>query len=212
VFTTKTRSEINYSGKQNFLFFVPSWLLLTIFVFGCAPGRYEGLTGGVQASPEEAIQNARHYLKTRPDWDIDCSHFVLACYHSREMAVFLNARKYHHNLVYDLNYYLTKKKTRRARAADIRPGDILIFNFTYDINRDGRIDAKDVFTHAGIVEKFLDGAVYYIDAAGSRKPPRLHRRAFSLFGEGHNEAVARDPATGRKILHRETFYAAYAPP
>jgi hypothetical protein len=172
----------------------------------CAsPDRY--LRGGAQASPEEAIHNAEEYLQHRRDWKIDCSHFVLDCYHSSEMDHFLNRRRYHHNLVYDLNYYLTQKKTRRARAADIRPGDILIFNKTYDINRDGRIDDQDVFTHAGLVESFDRDKmlVTYIDASEGRHPPRF-------YGEGNNETVATDPATGRKIKARETFYAAYGAP
>ena len=187
--------------------------VVCLFLTGCAsPDRY--LREGTQASPEEAIHNAENYLKHRSDWKIDCSHFVLYCYHSSEMDSFLNRRKYHHNLVYDLNYYLTQKKTRRAKAADIRPGDILIFNKTYDINRDGRIDEKDVFTHAGLVESFDRDKmlVTYIDASEGRKPPRIHRRRFSFYGEGNNETVATDPATGRKIHARETFYAAYGAP
>lgn len=179
---------------------------------GCAPGRYSLTEEGPQASPEEAIHNAGDYLSHNPNWHIDCSHFVLACYHSKEMNHFLNRRKYNHNLVYDLNYFLTQKKTRRKKAADIQPGDILIFSKTYDINHDGRIDEKDVFTHAGIVESFRDWVVTYIDASEGRKPPRVHRRSFSFFGEKNNERVAVDPATGRKIRHRETFYAAYAAP
>ena len=143
---------------------------------------------------------------------MDCSHFVLACYHSGSMNAFLNRRKYNHNLVYDLNYFLTQKKTRRKKAADIQPGDILIFNKTYDINHDGHINDKDVFTHAGLVESFKDWVVTYIDASESRKPPILRRRSFSFIGDKHNERVATDPATGRKITHRETFYAAYAAP
>ncbi|HEY5038125.1 MAG TPA: hypothetical protein VIJ93_03530, partial [bacterium] len=101
---------------------------------------------------------------------------------------------------------------RRARAGDIQPGDILIFNKTYDINHDGHIDDKDVFTHTGIVETFNNMMVTYVDASEGRKPPRLHRRQFSFYGDGHNETVTKDPATGRKIHARETFYAAYAAP
>jgi hypothetical protein len=115
-------------------------------------------------------------------------------------------------LVYDLNYYLTAHKRRRPQAAEIQPGDILIFNKTYDINGDGHIDDKDVFTHTGIVEKFEDGVVTYIDASKERRPPRIHRRRFSFYGNKFNETVAVDPATGRKIRARETFYAAYAVP
>ena len=176
---------------------------------GCAPGRYELEERGQAASPDEAIHNAEEYLHSRSNWKIDCSHFVLACYHSPGMNAFLNRRRYHHNLVYDLNYYLTHQKTRRARAADIQPGDILIFNKTYDINHDGHIDDKDVFTHTGLVESFHDMVVTYIDASEGRKPPRIHRRTFSFFGKDHNETVAMDPATGHKIHARDTFYAAY---
>ena len=195
------------------------WSVLIVFILlagleGCAPiGRY-GLREetGPQATPAEAIRNAQHFLANNPNWSTDCSHFVLACYHSHEMTAFLNRRKYHHNLTYDLNYYLTRKKTRRARAAFIQPGDILIFGKTYDINRDGRIDDKDVFTHTGIVESFKNWVVTYIDASESRKPPHIRRRQFSFYGEKYNERVAKDPSTGKKIHAREAFYAAYSIP
>ncbi len=193
----------------------PVWFLLILlaaYLSGCAPIRYEMGETEEAASAGEAIHNAEEFLKTRPNWKVDCSHFVLACYHSRSMNAFLNRRKYNHNLVYDLNYYLTQRKARRKRAADIQPGDILIFNKTYDINHDGRIDDRDKFTHAGIVESFRNWVVTYIDASGSRKPPRIHRRHFSFIGNQFNETVARDPATGRGIHARETFHAAYAPP
>jgi hypothetical protein len=198
--------------KLKIVFFGLGLIIITMFGFGCAPGQYNLRESGAPASPEEAIHNAQEYLSRNSDWKIDCSHFVLACYHSPEMDAFLNRRKYHHNLVYDLNYYLTQKKTRRKRAADIQPGDILIFNRTYDINHDGHIDEKDLFTHAGLVERFHDRVVTYIDASESRKPPRIHRRTFSFFGQGNNETVATDPATGRKIHARDTFYAAYSIP
>ena len=187
--------------------------LLAGFLGGCVPYSHTNLIpDGPTASPEEAIRNAENILNHNPDWHIDCSHFVLACYHSSSMNAFLNRRKYNHNLVYDLNYFLTQQKTRRKRAADIQPGDILIFNKTYDINHDGHINDKDVFTHAGLVESFKDGVVTYIDASESRKGSILRRRAFSFIGEKHNERVAVDPATGTRIRHRETFYAAYAMP
>jgi len=54
--------------------------------------------------------------------------------------------------------------------------------------------------------------VTYIDASEGRKPPRIHRRRFGFYGNKYNETVATDPATGRKIHARETFYAAYGPP
>jgi len=189
-------------------------LLLSGIFGGCASlGRYSPLVEtGSQASPEEAIRNAENYLQNRPNWEIDCSHFVLACYHSPKMNAFLNRRKYSHNLTYDLNYYLTQHKTRRPRATTIQPGDILIFNKTYDINRDGHINAKDVFTHTGIVESFKDWIITFIDASESRKPPHLRRRRFSFYRDKYNDVVATDRATGRKIHARETFYAAYAVP
>jgi hypothetical protein len=128
------------------------------------------------------------------------------------MKSFFNRGTGHRNLTRGLKDYLSAEGTRRGRAEDIRPGDILIFNFTYDLNRDGHINAEDALTHAGIAEKLENGLVVYLDASESRKPPRLRRRAFSLFGEGHNEVVATDPATGRKIRHRETFDSAFEPP
>ena len=187
-------------------------LVLGLWVVGCASGRLFLSENTQTASPEEAVQNARNYLAHQSDWKIDCSHFVLVCYHSGKMNQYLNHQKGNHNLVRDLNSYLENRKGRRVHAADIRPGDILIFNKTYDINHDGRIDDKDLYTHTGIVENYQNGLVAYIDASEDRKPPRIHLRRFSFVDDHFNETVARDPATGRKIHARETFHAAYAVP
>ncbi len=185
-------------------------LLLGGWISGCAPGRYLLSEDTPAASPGEAVQNARDYLTNHPDWKIDCSHFVLACYHSGKMNRYLIHQKGNHNLVHDLTNYLERQKGRRVHAADIRPGDILIFNKTYDINHDGRIDDKDLYTHTGIVENYQNGLVAYIDASEDRKPPRIHLWRFSFTDDHFNETVAKDPATGRKIHARETFHAAYA--
>src|SRR5258708_265589 len=204
------------SGEMKKQVFSPLLLLAlgAAYWVGCAPvGYYPQMNEGSQATPREAIQDAENYMKSRSDWKIDCSHFVLACYHSPEMNRFFGKFSYlNHNLTKDLRIYLEQKGTRRARAAEIQPGDILIFNKTYDKTHDGRIDDKDTDTHCALVESFQNMVVTYIDASESRKPPRLHRRTFSFYGEGHNETVARDPATGNKIHARDTFYAAYAAP
>lgn len=192
---------------------LPVLLVSVGMAVGCAPVGYQIRNSGVQASPEEAIHNAEEFLRTRPDWKIDCSHFVLACYHSPEMDRFFGKYSYlNHNLTKDLRIYLEQKKTRRARAADIQPGDILIFNKTYDKNHDGHIDDKDTDTHCALVESFHDMVVTYIDASEGRRHPRLKRRRFSFYDTGPNEHVATDPATGRRITARETFYAAFGPP
>jgi hypothetical protein len=178
--------------------------------FGCAPSRYLLSESTQTASPEEAVQNAKNYLINESNWKIDCSHFVLVCYHSGKINHFLRHQRGNHNLVRDLNDYLESQNTRRVHAADIRPGDILIFNKTYDINHDGHIDDKDIYTHTGIVEDNQNDLVTYIDASDDRKPPRVHLRRFSFTDDHFNETVTRDPATGRKIRARETFHAAYA--
>ena len=177
---------------------------------GCAPGRYLLSESTQTASPDEAVQNAKNYLIHQPDLKIDCSHFVLVCYHSGKINHFLKHQRGNHNLVQYLSNYFESQNTRRVHAADIRPGDILIFNKTYDINHDGHIDDKDVYTHTGIVEDYQNGLVTYIDASDDRKPPRIHLRRFSFTDDHFNETVARDPATGRRIHARETFHAAYA--
>jgi hypothetical protein len=181
---------------------------------GCVPiGRNEINHTGGQATPEDVIQNAEYFLRHKPDWKIDCSHFVLACYHSPEMDRFFGKYSYlHHNLTKDIRIYLEKKGTRRAHAADIQPGDILIFNKTYDRNHTGHIDDSDTDTHCGIVESFKGMVVTFLDASEGRKPPRIHRRQFSFYDSGPNPHVAVDPGTGRRIRLRETFYAAFGPP
>jgi cell wall-associated NlpC family hydrolase len=189
-----------------FWLLIASWMVLSC----AAPGRYIMSENTSQASPEEAVRNAREYLANCSDWKIDCSRFVLACYHSGKMNHYLNHQRGNHNLVRDLNTYLESLNGRRIHAADIRPGDILIFNKTYDINHDGHIDDRDLYTHAGIVENYQNFLVTYIDASDDRKAPRIHLRRFSFTDDRFNETVAKDPATGRKIHARETFHAAYA--
>ena len=192
----------------------PSFLFLLLVLggwgAGCAPAALYILSENTPtASPEEAVQNAKNYLVNQSDWKIDCSHFILACYHSGKINSFLNHLRNKHNLVRNLDDYLASQNSRRIHAADIRPGDILIFNKTYDINHDGHIDDRDLYTHAGIVKDYQNGLVVYIDASQDRKPPRIHLRRFSFTDDHFNETVARDPASGRKIHARETFHAAY---
>jgi hypothetical protein len=197
--------------KMTFCFCSLSLLLVLCgWGTGCAPDHYLMSENAQTALPEEAVQNAKDYLIHESDWKIDCSHFVLACYHSGQINHFLKHQRGGHNLVRDLNIYLENQKGRRVHAADIKPGDILIFNKTYDINHDGHIDDKDLYTHIGIVEDYQNGLVTYIDASEDRKPPRIHLRRFSFMDNHFNETVARDPATGRKIHALETFHAAYA--
>src|SRR5271170_2108821 len=163
----------NHLGKKGWLPLAALFLLGAGFLAGCAPVGYGIRNSGVQATPAEAIRNAEYFLKHKPNWKIDCSHFVLACYHSPEMDRFFGKYSYlNHNLTKDLRIYLEQKKTRRARAADIQPGDILIFNKTYDKNRDGHIDDKDTDTHCALVESFHNMLVTYIDASEGRKSPR----------------------------------------
>lgn len=199
--------------RRTHFLFILGLVLIALWAGGCATGRYSAIQHGPTASPDEAIHNAEAYLHERADWKIDCSHFVLACYHSAVMDKFFSKFGYlGHNLTKDLRIYLEQHGKRRAHAADIQPGDILIFNKTYDINHDGHIDDRDTDTHCALVEYFHDMVVTYIDASESRKPPRIHRRQFSFYDKGPNEHVAVDPATGRRIRARETFYAAYETP
>ncbi|HVM31703.1 MAG TPA: hypothetical protein VMU88_01080 [bacterium] len=200
------------------------WVAVAGTLSGCVPIGYSGYppgsetrydsgsySGQVQASAGEAIRTAEDILEHQPNRQLDCSHFVLACYHSKKMADYFRGQKPGENLTYYLNRYLTEAHTRRAHAADIQPGDILIFNKTYDLNHDGHIDDRDLYTHAGIVESFQNWVVTYLDASEGRHPV-VQRRRFSFYGDKDNETVAKDPATGAKIHHRDTFYAAYAVP
>jgi len=163
-------------------------------------------------SPEEALENARYYLKNRLDWNTDCSTFVKTCFRSAKMEAFFKRQKGGANLTLSLYRFLREAGEERPEPSAIRPGDILIFHKTYDANRDGAIDDQDQYTHAGIAESFKDGVLTYIDSSKGRTAPRLRRRSFSFKANGKNERVATDPKTGRVIRHRETFVAAYAFP
>jgi hypothetical protein len=163
-------------------------------------------------SPPEALENARTYLKTRPDWNTDCSTFVKACFASPEMDGFIRKQRARASQTYFLYLYAKEKGVERKDPSGIRPGDIVIFHKTYDSNGDGSIDGKDLYTHAGIAESFKDGVLTYIDTSKHRKVPRIWRRSFSFREGGKNERVAKDPRTGRDIRHRETFAAAYGLP
>src|SRR5665213_3642115 len=91
-------------------------LVLCGWGIGCAPGHYLMSENAQTASPEEAVQNAKNYLINQSDWKIDCSHFVLTCYHSAQINHFLKHQRGDHNLVRDLNAYLENQKGRRVHA------------------------------------------------------------------------------------------------
>jgi hypothetical protein len=192
--------------RVNTLFALAFWWGLS----GCATAAKGPSTEEPRGvSSVAALANARTYLNERPDWNIDCSGFVRACYRSAEMTNYAKRQPPGRNLSQTLFRYCTDHWKRRARFADIRPGDMLIFNMTYDANRDGRINEIDRWTHAGIAESFQDGLLIYLDASKGRKGPKLRRRSFSIKTGGKNETVATDPATGTKITHRETFDSSF---
>ncbi len=163
------------------------------------------------AGADQIVANARHYLNTRPDWDIDCSNFVRACVKSEAMDSYLAAQG-GKNLTLSIFGYLRRYGVERKDPSAIRPGDVLIFHYTYDANRDGSIDAQDVYTHSGIAESMKDGLLTYIDSSKGRKDPKIRRRSFSFREGGKNERVATDPKTGREIRHRETYAASFGHP
>lgn len=194
------------------LYFLAFAATLLGLLGGCAaPGRYAMPDDRDTASPREALANAEHYLKTRPTWRVDCTGFVRACYHSAEMTDYARRQPPGRNMAQSLFRFCTDHWKRRARFAMIQPGDIVIFDKTYDANRDGHIDDKDRWTHAGLVESFEDGVLTYLDASEGRKGAKIRRRSFSIKKDGKNETVAHDPTTGRAIHHRETFDAAFGP-
>jgi cell wall-associated NlpC family hydrolase len=163
------------------------------------------------ASPQEALDNAERFIAERPDWSVDCSGFVRACYHSAEMTRYALHQPPGRNMAQSLFRFCTDRWHRRKRFNEIQPGDILIFDKTYDANHDGHIDEKDRWTHAGLAVSFGDGLLVYLDASEGRKGPKIRRRSFSIKTGGKNETVATDKATGRRITHRETFNAAFGP-
>lgn len=183
---------------------------------GCAA--HARSTGGSQArtlprqsvaASHPALANAQRYLEERPGWDIDCSGFVRACYRSEAMTRYAQRQPASRNMAQVLFRYCTDHGKRRKRFAEMQPGDIVIFNKTYDANRDGAIDEKDRWTHAGIVESYEDGVLTYLDSSRGRKGDKIRRRAFSIRPGGLNERVAVDPKTGTVIRHRETFDSAF---
>jgi hypothetical protein len=159
----------------------------------------------------KALKRAQYYLKTRGDWNTDCSGFVKACFESGKMDGFLKKQK-SGNLTLSIYRFLKEYGIERKEPSGIKPGDILLFHYTYDANRDGAIDNQDVFTHSGIAEGYKNGVLTYLDSSKGRTPPRLRRRSFSFRAGGKNERVATDPRTGRTIRHRETYAAAYGFP
>jgi len=184
--------------------------LAAVFLLaGCAGNRYTRSDRGRAATGAEALTTAQDILKRHPSWDVDCTGFLMACYHSPEMARYVRHQPNGRNLAQSIFRFCTDYGVRRARFVQIQPGDILIFDKTYDANHDGHIDDQDKWTHAGIAVSFEDGLLTYIDASRGRKGRNVQRRSFSIRPGGKNERVAIDPATGRRILHRETFNAAF---
>lgn len=161
------------------------------------------------ARGSEALSAAVWLLENEPYRNIDCSAFVRACYHSAEMKAYLRRQPSGRSMARGLFRFCTDRWIRRARFADIQPGDLVFFNKTYDANRDGAINGGDRWTHVGIAESFSEGKLVYLDASKGRKGPRIRRRSFSILPKGKNENVARDPATGARITHKDTFDSAF---
>jgi len=200
-----TKPTSRWSATAVVFAFLPMAFLLA----GCAGNRYTLSDRGQAATGAEALRTAEKILTTHPGWDVDCTGFVMACYRSPEMARYVRAQPPGRNLAQSIFRFCTDDGVRRTRFLQIQPGDILIFDKTYDANHDGHIDEKDKWTHAGIAVSFEDGLLTYIDASRGRKGRNIRLRSFSIRPGGKNERVAVDPATGRRILHRETFDAAF---
>ena len=104
---------------------------------------------------------------------MNCPHFVLACYHSGKINGFLKRQRGKSQSGSGFECLFRKPARPQGSRGGYQTGDILIFSKTYDINHDGHIDDKDLYTHTGIVEDYQNGLVTYIDASDDRKPPRI---------------------------------------
>ena len=199
----------NTNNFVNFVYSLVKVFPILLLLSGCAGSPIRSSLEGPGVSPADALLDAQWRLAHDPRRDLDCSTFVRLCYRSDAMTAFLEDQPPHRGAAQGLFRFCTEYWRRRARFDEIRPGDLVFFNMTYDANHDGRIDMGDRWTHVGIAESFSGGKLVYIDSSKGRKGPRARRRSFSILPGGKNEHVATDPATGRRITHFETFDSAF---
>lgn len=123
------------------------------------------LSGATEAGSR--VAGAALNLVGRPDlivdgrrFNYDCTGTILAAYYSAGYDLAANFGAYTGNGVRRL-YLMADDQGRLQRREPLRPGDIIFWDNSYDMNGDGRWN--DELTHAGIVvDVAADGRVTYV--------------------------------------------------
>ena len=88
--------------------------------------------------------------------------------------------------------YRYAQKNGKLHRQSPQPGDLVFFDNTIDLNRDG--DQNDLLTHVGVVERVQkDGTVVFIHQLG----PRPVRARMNL----EHPQLRQNPTTGKRLNH-----------
>ena len=88
--------------------------------------------------------------------------------------------------------YRYSQKHGQLHRSQPQPGDLVFFDNTVDLNRDG--DINDLLTHVGVVERIKpDGTIIFVHQMG----PRPVRARMNLS----QPQLIQDPKTGKRVNH-----------
>jgi len=112
---------------------------------------------------------ATHYVRggTGKGGGYDCSGFIAAIFQRLGRHVVLAGGTA--NKVANIHAWCEANGFKPKMRKPL-PGDLVFFDATYDVNGDGKTDARDRLSHAGIVESIRpDGWFVMVHAAGVRR-------------------------------------------
>lgn len=130
----------------------------------------------------QQLRYARRFQVGPKRFPYDCSGYVAAVLYQSGIDVYGGATQLQirGNGVRLLNQYLIRYGTLFKKRAP-KPGDLVFFSNTYDLNRDGKINDK--LTHIGIVERVdRDGTVTFLHTLNRR----VKRHVLNLEKAGHH--------------------------
>ena len=145
--------------------------------------------------PTEYIRGARYVRVGAKRYLDDCSNVLRIAY--EDLGIDLFSERYHYPKANGVRLIRMKGLTSSASTSSttVAVGDLVIFDNTYDRNKNGRLDDRD--THAAIVVGFEDAetAVIYHRVRSGHKIGRLNlkekNRVFSSKGRHRLNNVLR---------------------
>lgn len=123
----------------------------------------------VVRAAREVAAGATHYVRGGKgrDGGYDCSGFVEAVY--LKLGRYVDQTNANGNGIAHIFAWCKVHRFAPSFRTPL-PGDLVFIDQSYDVNGDGRIDARDILSHAGFVEAVRpDGWIILLHAANERE-------------------------------------------